>query len=108
MAGQNTDPYFGYTSTDNKTLRQLRVESRHEGENLLQYPDADTSGLGQYNPTINWSDSEYSDHGKDIKDEYVKQASTNDTIEKIHKRIFTQVPEHIDALQDQWFKVSMV
>ncbi len=108
MADQSTDPYFGYTSTDNQDLKELRKWSRIEREDLTRYNDTDPTGLPPYNPTVNWSDGKYSDHGRDLKDEFVKQAAMNDTIEKIWKRIHTQVPEQIEALQEQWFKVSMV
>jgi len=108
MASNTDDPYFGYTSTGNKQLTQMQQLQHHVGEDLMHYPEADTSKLPQYEPTINWADSKYSDDkGNSIKSDYTRQAGA-DTIEVINRRFASQSPEEVDKLQDQWFKVSMV
>ena len=74
MTTNTDDPYFGYTSTGNKQLTQMQQLQHHVGEDLMHYPEADTSNLPEYEPTINWADPKYSDdHGKSIKDDYTRQ-----------------------------------
>ena len=102
------DRYFGYTSTGNTQLNELRKWSRHTGEDMLHYPPTDSSSSQSYNPTPNWSDPKYQEEPDYKKYQQNWKDQNADTIEKIRWRIMGQDVVQIDALSQQWFAIVMI
>ncbi|GAB3161159.1 hypothetical protein GCM10027290_67970 [Micromonospora sonneratiae] len=99
MAGEGD--YFGYTSAQNTELQESLRLARRMGEDISHYPPPDDGG--QYiEPTVNWSKPNFRD------DQTEQAARSNDTIEKINKRIMAQDSSAVLELSDQWYRVVQV
>jgi hypothetical protein len=100
------DRYFGYTSASNTQLNNLRMLQHHVGEDLIHYPQSETSL--DYSSTPNWKDPKYQEEPdyKKYQQNFKDQAA--DTIEKIRYRILGQDVTQIDALSQQWFAIVMI
>ena len=101
------DRYFGYTSASNTQLSNLRMMQHHVGEDLIHYPQSQTSTSG-YTPTPNWKDPKYTEESDYKKYDQNFKDQAADTIEKVRYRIMGQDVVQIDALSQQWFAIVMI
>jgi hypothetical protein len=97
------DPYFGYTTSGNKELMDARRMAARMREDIRHYPPP-TSSAASPDFTVDYDSSRV----KELPYDQQTQLATNDTIERIYKRIMAQDAGAIYKLSDQWMRVVQV